>query len=415
MKLTLSQNKALESLSGEGNVFLTGPAGTGKSFLINYYIKNYDPQIPVVCSTGAAAVLVGGRTFHSFFGLGTLQESHEWILASALANENLVRRIQKAKAIIIDEISMLSGRALDLANLICKSVRNQPELPFGGIRIVAVGDFYQLPPVKNDFNKKIEWAFKSFTWDECQFESFELKEFMRSTDLEFLDFLSQIRAGRCGDKEKKFLNDHLFKKNEPFVGTRIFARKKLVQEYNEESLAKLEGKEIVFKTKYDGEDKAIERLKRNLPIEDEIKVKEGAFVMIRSNDNSRNQAYVNGTLGHIEYVLSTEVVIKTLDGRQINLPKQNFFLNDGAGNLIAEASNFPISLAYAITIHKSQGATISQGVVDLYNLWDSGQGYTALSRLSSPEGLRILKWNQRSIFIDREVVEFYKKINKPLV
>jgi ATP-dependent DNA helicase PIF1 len=408
--LTKSQEAALTSLKGDNNVFLTGPAGTGKSFLINHYIKEYNPKIPVVCSTGAAAVLVGGRTFHSFFGLGTLQDNHEYIVAQALANENLVRRIRHAEAIIIDEISMLPGRALNIANLICKTIREDPDMPFGGIRIIAVGDFYQLPPVKNDFNKKIEWAFNSYTWEECKFQCFELKEFMRSSDLDFLAFLSEIRAGRCGDNERKFLNAHMFKKNEHFVGTRIFARKKLVQSYNEESLLKLAGDEVVFKTKYEGEDKDIERLKRNIPIEEEIKVKENAFVMIRVNDNSPNQAYVNGTLGYLYDILHSEIVIKTLDGRLIHLAKQTFSLKDGSGDIVAAAVNYPISLAYAITIHKSQGATIDHGVVDLYNLWDSGQGYTALSRLSSPSGLRILKWNQRSIFVDREVVSFYKKI-----
>jgi ATP-dependent DNA helicase PIF1 len=410
-KLTNSQQTALDALKGKGNVFLTGPAGTGKSFLINHYIREYNPKIPVVCSTGAAAVLVGGRTFHSFFGLGTLQENHELILATALSNANLVSRIMKAKEIIIDEISMLPGRALDLANLICKTIRNKEDLPFGGIRIIAVGDFYQLPPVKTDYKKKVEWAFNSFTWAECEFKCFELKEFMRSTDLDFLSFLSHIRAGRCGPEEMKFLNNHMHKRAENFVGTRIFSRKKLVQDYNQESLDKLTGKEIVFTTKYDGEDKAIERLKRNLPIEEEIKVKIGAFVMIRTNDNSKDLAYVNGTLGHIQEVLYSEIVIKGLDGRLIPLSKKTFILKDGEGNEIAEATNFPISLAYAITIHKSQGASIENGVVDLFNLWDSGQGYTALSRLTSPAGLRILKWNQRSIFVDKEVVSFYKKIS----
>ena len=189
--LTKSQEEALAALNGDSNVFLTGPAGTGKSFLVNYYIAKHNPKIPVVCSTGAAAVLVGGRTFHSFFGLGTLQDSHEYILAQALANEHLVRRIKYADAIIIDEISMLPGRALNVANLICKTIREQPDMPFGGIRIIAVGDFYQLPPVKSDFDKKIEWAFNSFTWDECKFKCFELKEFMRSSDLEFLAFLAE--------------------------------------------------------------------------------------------------------------------------------------------------------------------------------------------------------------------------------
>jgi ATP-dependent DNA helicase PIF1 len=411
-QLTPSQHEALKSLTGIGNVFLTGPAGTGKSFLINHYISNHNPQIPVVCSTGAGAVLVGGRTFHSFFGLGTMQESHELILGKVLSNEKLYKRILNTDAIIIDEISMLSGRALDLANLICKTIKGREDLPFGGIRIIAVGDFFQLPPVRNQNTQKVDWAFNSFTWAESDFDCFELKEFMRSSDLEFLSFLSEIRAGRCGENERKFLNSHHYKPSEHFVGTRIFARKKLVQDYNTQSLAKLAGDEIVFNTTYEGELHDIERLKRSIPIEDKVIIKEDAFVMIRVNDNTDSQAYVNGTLGHIYDILHDALVIKTLDGRKIHLNKQRFSLRDGNGDDIAEASNYPITLAYAITIHKSQGATIDNGVVDLFNLWDSGQCYTALSRLSSPNGLRVLKWNMRSVFVDKEVINFYNKINK---
>lgn len=410
MNLNKSQEQALNYLMSSNNVFITGAAGTGKSFLINHFRKHFAPKIPVVSSTGAAAVLVGGRTFHSFFGLGTLQESHEIILQNAISNPFLTNRIKRLQSIIIDEISMLSGRALDLANLICKTIKDKPDLPFGGVRVIIVGDFYQLPPVSE--KGKIDWAFESFSWNECEFKSFELMEFMRTKETDFLTILSSIRHGKCGPNEFKFLNEHLLKKDEDFVGTRIYARKNKVIEYNEKSLELLEGDFVSYMTTYEGEQEYVDRLRRSLPIEEEIRLKEEALVMIRINDNSRHQLYVNGTLGHIQHMSDDEMLILTLDGRLVTLKQHKFTLKDGDGEVIASALNFPVTVAYAITIHKSQGATIDQAVVELSGLWDSGQAYTALSRLSQSSGLRILSWDRQSIKVDPKVIAFYKTISR---
>lgn len=406
--LNKSQEAALQLLMSDKNVFLTGPAGTGKSYLINHYRKYHAPKVPVVSSTGAAAVLVGGRTFHSFFGLGTMQENYDVILQKAMTNGALIGRLKRLQTVIIDEVSMLSGRALDLANLICKTVRAQEHLPFGGIRLIIVGDFYQLPPVAE--NKKIDWAFESFSWDEAGFECFELTEFMRTTETEFLQVLSNIRGGNCTKTEAAFLDSHKLKPKEEFVGTRIFARKDRVAEYNEQSLNLLEGEFHSYQTFYEGPVEYVDRLRRSLPIDDEIRVKEDALVMIRINDNSRQNLYVNGTLGHIQHLDEEEMLILTLTGRLITLKKHKFQLKDGDGEVLASASNFPITVAYAVTIHKSQGATIDQAVVELSGLWDSGQAYTAMSRLSNSAGLKVLSWDYRSIKVDRKVVDFYKKI-----
>lgn len=407
--LNQSQEAAMQFLMSNENVFITGAAGTGKSYLINHYRRHFAPKIPVVSSTGAAAVLVNGRTFHSFFGLGTMQENYDVILQKAMANPALVGRLKRLQSIIIDEISMLSGRALDLANLICKTIRSQEHLPFGGIRLIVVGDFYQLPPVSE--KGKIDWAFESFTWEECHFNCFELKEFMRTTEDQFLEVLSHIRAGECGVLEQNFLKKHTLKPGEEFVGTRIFARKNKVLEYNEESLQLLPGEFTSYMTHYEGALEHVDRLRRTLPIDEEIRLKEDALVMIRINDNSRQQAYVNGTLGHIEHLDDEEMLILTLTGRLITLKKHAFQLKDGDGDVLASAKNFPVTVAYAITIHKSQGATIDQAVLELSGLWDSGQAYTALSRLSNSAGLRVLSWDRRSIKVDNKVIYFYNQIN----
>lgn len=407
MEFTPSQSKALEALHSKENLFITGAAGTGKSFIISYYRNHFFPNIPVVSSTGAAAVLVNGRTFHSFFGLGLLNESSEILLARIQTNYFLVNRIKKLSAIIIDEISMLPGRALDMANLICKTIKKN-DLPFGGIRIICSGDFYQLPPVSNNKNK-VDWAFNSFTWKECNFKIITLKEFMRTQDETYLKFLSKIRDGICSKEETNFMDQFILKPDEDFIATRLFARKLPVFDYNQKELENLSGEMITLKTEFYGTFEDVERLKRNLPIDPEINLKEKAFVMIRINDNSKLQEYVNGTLGHVISVSLNEIVIQTLKGKVIELGKHTFQLKDGDGEILASATNFPLSLAYAVTIHKSQGATLDRAVIDLYNLWDSGQAYTALSRLSGLEGLRITKYNTRSVFVDEDVVNFYKK------
>lgn len=407
--LTKDQQQALEVLKGDENVFLTGAAGTGKSYLLKYYREFFNKKIPVVCSTGVAAVLVGGRTFHSYFGLGIMSSDEEIIIATAMSNPALVGRIKRAKEIIIDEISMLSGEALNVASEICKRIRNNGEA-FGGIRIICVGDFYQLPPVQEDRKKGKDWAFKSKAWHECDFRSIELTQIMRTKEVSFLRFLYRVRQGYVGPDEKKFLQEHLIEDKDSFEGTRIFSRKKMVSDFNESKLAELPGKEYVFDTDFDGTESHVFRLMRSLPIETSIRIKAQSLIMIRINDQSKEKLYVNGTLGHVVAISDSELMIKTLDRRFINLKKHTFTLKDGDGETVASALNFPISLAYAVTIHKSQGATIDHALVDLYNLWDSGQAYTALSRLASEKGLKILQWNARSVFVDEEVKRFYQLI-----
>lgn len=411
--LTKDQTQALERLKDEDrNVFLTGAAGTGKSYLLRYYREFFNKKIPIVCSTGVAAVLVGGRTFHSYFGLGTMNEHPDIIIEKCMSNPALMNRLRRAKDVIIDEVSMLSGMALDMANVICKLAR-QSDKPFGGIRLIAVGDFYQLPPVQEDHKKAKDWAFKSLTWKECDFDNIELRQIMRTKEMDFLKFLFRIRQGYVGPEERKFLDDRRVKDESTFEGTRIYARKKMVSEFNDRKLAELAGKETVVETTFSGEERDVIRLGRTLPIETSIRLKIGALVMIRVNDQSKEKLFVNGTLANIIRIDSQELLLKTLKGVFITLKKHTFTLKDGEGEVIASATNFPVTLAYAVTIHKSQGATIDSGLVDLYRLWDSGQAYTALSRLASANGLKVLQWNVGSVFVDPEVKRFYQLIRPP--
>lgn len=417
MILNESQTKALQTLQDKSrNVALLGSAGVGKSTVVKQYLKT--TKAKVVASTGVAAVLLGeeikATTFNSFFGLGTMQESVETIVSNAINNPAVVNRIKSNNELVIDEISLISGKAFDIASYIARLIRkNQTDLPFGGIRIVVVGDFYQLAPVSKD-NKKTDWIFNSYTWQECNFVCFELTEVMRTKDLAFLNILNKVKKGIVDREVSDFLNSKMIKKNESFLGTRLYSHKLKVQEYNQAELAKLTTPLHTFNAKFQGDPDSIARLKRNLPVEDPIILKVGAFVMTRINyrDIERGIEYVNGTTGFIESINPNLITIRTLEGRIVMVIKNTFNLFDAEGDVLASCETFALSLASAITIHKSQGTSLNSALIDISRggKWASGLGYTALSRLTSPDGLRILSWNKSSFYVDPEVISFYNKI-----
>lgn len=402
--LTNSQRLALEILKSKDNCFVSGAAGTGKSYLIDYYRRYFAPNVPIVASTGMAALLVSGRTFHSFFGIGLMNQDLKTTLENVKKNFPLIRRIKNTQQIVIDEVSMLPGLALEYASEICKQIK-QNEQPFGGIRVIITGDFFQLPPVT--MVKPIDWAFKSPVWQELNLKPVLLNEFMRTTELDFLRNLNEIRFGNISTEVREFLNQKISNIDlNQFEGTRIFSRKNEVDEYNKKRLALIPSPVITLKTIYSGKPEHIERLKKNLVFSDKIELKKDALVMIRINDPKGQ--FVNGSLGTVESILIDKVIIELLSGEIVSLPTHKFELKDGDNRTLAVAENFPITLAYAITIHKSQGSTIDRAVMDLKRLWEPGQAYTALSRLKSSEGLFLVDWDSKSIFAAKEVIDFYK-------
>jgi len=419
-KLNEQQNLVLDILSDKSrNIALLGSAGVGKSTIIRAYLAK-NPNTKVLTSTGVAAVMLGtevkATTFHSFFGLGTMSESLDFIINNAFQNEAVKWRIRKTEEIIIDEVSMLPGKALDMANYISKLVRNSDaDAPFGNIRIIVVGDFYQLGPV-SEKGKPTDWAFDSYSWDEANFLNAELSEIMRTSDSNFIQILHKVRSSLIDSDVSKFLNSRIIKKDEEFEGTRIYSRKKQVQDYNQSQLAKLTTPLKIFPIEFTGEDNAIERLKRSLPIDNPVIIKEGALVMTRVNykDKKSGAEYVNGTTGHVTSISNEHVIIRTLEGKLIPIFKTHFSLTDFEGDVLASAYCLPITLSWAITVHKSQGSNLSRALVDLTNggTWASGLGYTALSRLTNSQGLRIVGWNRYSFHVDPRVLNFYKKFRE---
>lgn len=407
IELSLEQASALELLRSGENVFLTGGAGSGKSFLIRHFMKDIDSkEMPILASTGAAAVLLGGRTFHSFFGLGIMEGGPDATYERASKDKRLLARLRKVEGVIIDEISMIPGQALMIAEALSQRARDS-KLPWGGMRVIAVGDFAQLPPVTQTGQR--DWCFMNEVWRQSGFQSVMLSHNQRVSDNLFLDILSDVRHGLVTERVRDFLNDHIQTHDEDHPGTRLFPRKIHAEKFNQKKLDELSEEEVTIDSIYFGSEKHIEILMKTAPVPLKLVLKLGCRVMFLQNDPQKR--WVNGTRGVVTDIELDKIIVKKDNGREVQVDKSSFALQDAEGNIMASVIQFPLTLAYATTIHKSQGATLDDLWCDLSSLWEPGHAYVALSRLRSAEGLHLIAWNPRSIIVDPKVLDFYSRLS----
>lgn len=404
MDLTPCQSRALEQLQDKSiNVFLTGEAGTGKSFLIHKYLLRHAPKANLLASTGAAAVLIGGRTFHSFFGLGILEGGKDRTIDKAIKNSKLHKRLRECTEIIIDEVSMLPGLVLETAEEIARISRESDE-PWGGIRVVAVGDFAQLPPV-NKSGAPRDWAFCHPIWEKSEFHSICLETPVRFVDREFYKVLNSIRLGEMTPNTAKLLNGRMTDERPKDV-THLYPWRNMVQKFNDGRLAEIPHPVERIESIYSGQARAVETLKRQAPVPEFLEIKLDSYVMLQQNDPRGR--WVNGSTGWVRDIQKDKITIELTNGKTIKVMKAAFSVVDADGHILAEVVNFPLQLAYATTIHKSQGQTFERAVIYLKGLWEPGQAYVALSRLRSLDGLFLADWAQGSFRVDPQVSEFYK-------
>lgn len=423
MNWTDDQKLALELLQAENNVFITGGAGTGKSTVIQEFIRNElkkeNTQTAVLASTGTAAILLGGRTFHSFFGLGIMEGGEDFVLERALKHRGIVTRLRKTTTVLVDEISMIGASEWTVAEKIARKARNN-HAPWGGLKVVAVGDFTQLPPVVratakfDDFSQVVDeipqkpWCFLTQTWQDSGFDSAHLKTVVRSSDEYWNKILNELRWANLTRDAADVLESRTQTVPLEFQGTRLFARRMSVEKLNQDRLYTLSGSVREYNTKYIGQAQRIDDLKRNAPVPEVLYLKEGALVMFRQNDPEYR--YVNGTQGIVRKLGDEKITVELLTGKTIELKQHTFSVLDAEGQPVATATNFPLNLAWACTIHKAQGATLDRAHVDLRGVWEHGQAYVALSRVRSLESLTVEGFTPKVLVTDPVVKDFYSRL-----
>lgn len=402
----MTQDEALQLLKLGHNTFLTGSAGSGKTYLLNKYIKylrQHRVGVSVTASTGLAATHLDGRTIHSWSGIGVHATLTDTDLTALQRDKRVRKRYQKTRVLIIDEISMLHAFQLDLVDRVARKMLD-PLLPFGGLQVVLCGDFFQLPPVNSANGNTTGFAFESIAWQQAQFCTCYLHEQHRQGNDPLLRVLNDIRSGTANDDTKVPLRTRYKKQPAGAVqATRLFARNVSVDAINQDELNALAGEESSYYMTKQGGTKLTDALIRSCPAPDTLNLKVGAKVMFVKN--ATDGSYVNGTLGVVESCSSTEEpVIKTFDGNTVVAEAVDWKYEEN-GSVLASISQVPLKLAWAITVHKSQGMTLDAAEMDLSDAFEPGMGYVALSRVRALSGLNLLGLNDIALQVHPEILQ----------
>jgi PIF1-like helicase/Helix-turn-helix domain len=396
------QDKALAILKSGKNVFLTGSAGTGKTYVLNQYIQYLQERsvsVAITASTGIAATHMNGQTIHSWSGIGVKDSLGFGDLGRMQEKKYLKKNIETAKVLILDEVSMLHKKQLDMLDTIMRSFK-EAELPFGGLQLVLSGDFFQLPPVtKNDETNRQKFAFMAKAWVEAGLTVCYLTEQFRQTDNELNDILNDIRTGSVSAENLSLLDEAVYTRFK-FEPTRLYSHNMDVDRQNQVELESLSGRSETYIAKTKGREALKEMLQKSVLAPAVLEIKEKAQVMFVRNNYEKY--IMNGMIGTV-IGFSDETnypLVKTVSGRTIEAEPEIWSMTDEQGKTLASFTQVPLRLAWAITVHKSQGMTLDSAEIDLTKTFERGQGYVALSRLRNIDGLRLLGYNEISLEVD---------------
>ena len=398
------------------HVFLTGKAGTGKTTFLKSLITKTFKNTVVVAPTGIAAINAGGVTIHSQFQLpfGPFVPDPYFQVGGNLVNtpQTLITRLQmgsvkrktlrELELLVIDEVSMLRADVLDAMDTVLRSVRRRKNIPFGGVQVLFIGDLMQLPPVV----KNHEWNFLSNYYPSIFFFNahvlkqqkpvfIELETIYRQSDAEFISILNNLRNNHLSEEDCSVLNKYVKvdfepEDNEQFIF--LTTHNRTADKINEDKLQKIEGREFEYKATLRGEFP-----ESMYPISEKMFLKVGAQVMFVKNDYSGKQLFFNGKIGTVKSLDNDSVVVSFTDGsadvdvERFLWENKKYVLNEENGEIEEKLKgsflHFPLRLAWAITIHKSQGLTFEHAIIDIEKAFAPGQMYVALSRLTSLNGL----------------------------
>ncbi|MCG3879264.1 AAA family ATPase [Psychrobacter sp. Ps6] len=458
----MRQSSALDILKTGQNVFLTGSAGSGKTYTLNQYIDYLRARrvpVAVTASTGIAATHMNGTTIHSWSGIGIKDELSDRDLTNLSRKQFLADRLKDTAVLVIDEISMLHAKQLNLVNQVLKHIRKNDKA-FGGIQVVVAGDFFQLPPIgsKGETNRE-KFAFMSEAWLDAKFHICYLSEQHRQVSeaanggLDLDDILNQIRRQEVTFEAIAAL-ENTYDQSVDIKRTRLYTHNLNVNKINDKELALLDGEMMRFEATTSGDSKLVETLKKTVRTQDELILKVGAKVMFIKNNAELGVS--NGTMGELIGFAAVKLddskdssdalikddtssdsedtdeatdkktikdkksaakkeaeqskakkpttqkmpVVRLNSGREVIAEPEEWIIEDEAGEVLASYLQVPLCLAWAITIHKSQGMTLDAAEIDLSRTFELGQGYVALSRLKSLAGLQLLGMNDMSLQLD---------------
>jgi ATP-dependent exoDNAse (exonuclease V) alpha subunit len=442
VKLSIEQQNLFDYIEqSENNIFVTGRAGTGKSTLLTYLVENTQKNVAVCAPTGVAALNVGGVTIHSLFGFpfGILGE-HD-------IARHLNRRTREVLAaldvLVIDEVSMVNADLMDAISKSMGIARGRRKIPFGGAQIVMFGDPYQLSPVPGNNeeraymaqNYQSNWFFDAHVWREDSLERFELGEIFRQSDEEFKSILNAIRIGEVKQEMLDRLNQagNRFPPHDDVI--RLATINASVDATNRERMSRLTTKPKTFEAIFSASDE--QAFGKTLPAEPSLELKVGAQVMFIKNDDGKKTSegtlkrWVNGTIGHVVDMPSSGGVVVEVDGEKLDVGRSTWEkvryeieeeFDEETGKVkevlvtipLAEYQQIPLRPAWSVTIHKSQGQTYDEVVIDLgRGAFSPGQTYVALSRVRSLEGLYLTRAIKMSdVMVDKDVVRFMSAVKQ---
>jgi ATP-dependent exoDNAse (exonuclease V) alpha subunit len=406
----MTQAEALDILKMGKNVFLTGPAGSGKTHVLHAYVqylKSHAVDVAVTASTGIASTHLGGMTIHSWSGLGIRDTLTDYDIEDLMEQQYLYKRFDRTKVLIIDEVSMLHHFRLDLIEWICRQMKRN-EKPFGGMQIILCGDFFQLPPVTRGETLESQFAYKAESWLYSDFTVCYLSEQHRQKDTTYLSILNNIRDGKVSSKTIELLKSRLNKNLE--VGTeytRLYTHNIDVDEVNKKHLNLISGTAKNYQMIKKGAPSLSDSLRKSCLSPELLELKVGARVMFTKNHPEGQ--YVNGTLGIVKsFNAYGDPIVLTNSGMEIQVSPQSWKVEE-EGKVKAEISQLPLRLAWAITVHKSQGMSLDAMELDLSKSFVRGMGYVALSRVRTLNGMNLLGWNDIALEVDPEILEMDKK------
>jgi ATP-dependent DNA helicase PIF1 len=430
MILDPDQRIALARVNESKNVFITGPAGTGKSSVTTEVIRRRigDRSLKVCATTGVAALNLRDKlkaifgedvdtsTIYRWSGIGlgprpgqSFEDYLQYMKGRGYGWQGTTRRIRGTKTLIIDEVSMLPGRIMDFIDYVCRAVRDD-ERPFGGIQVLAVGDFLQLPPVAK--TGRYDWAFQSAAWKALDFSCISLRTVHRQDEPAFVGLLNEFREGKVTKDGHSILKKRvaLFPKSRIL---RLFTHNTQVDKWNLYQLGSIESAEMTYDAEGEGPPTEVEWLQKNLVTPTKLTIKVGARVMVTANlpDPERQDALIaaNGDMGTVLGWQFEMITVKLDSGRAIDIKPHEWSFDPTAESKTGVFRQFPLRLAWACTIHKSQGLTLDEALIDIRAAREPGQAYVALSRVRSLAGLH-LKDMFQGMFISPEAVDFHRRI-----